>query len=187
MKKAFITTGPLESPRKYDQFVWFKDNTWCSGYVLEEEFENKTRVSVNDIEFETHTNTLKILYLTGSDLKPLIKLHPMDWKVAIEKDLINKDIDVDFSVGEEYYCSYPNNCECKRLGNVVIKKCDLSYKNAIASITGIIDKDYSELEALQFTMYMAMNYSEVLNQENIFWYKKRFREWLKTEKPVNVK
>jgi len=185
MKKAYVASAVVEKPKMYDNIIWYKDKEWCIGSVIGEGCEGKTRVRVNKEKYETHTNTLKKLVLVEHAGRIVADLHPMDWKHAIEENIIDNMKSVEFTMGEEHYCSYPHSCECST--NVAIANCDQGYTKAIASITGIIDQDYSEMDMVQYAMYMAMNYQEVLNTENAFWYRKRLKDWLKTKKPKNFK
>lgn len=187
MKKGFIVAVPIQSPKQYDPIIWFKEGIWCIGSVTGEGVDGKTRVSIGGSNYETHTNTLKTLVLTDEKNVVSSRLHEGDWQYAIDNGLINAYKEVDFSIGEEYFCSYPSRCECSQYGNVSVIGCDHGYAKPVATITGLIDKDYSEDEMIRFSMFMAMNYSEVLNSENYFWYRKQFDHWKNVNKPKNCK
>lgn len=182
MEKCFLVKVPIENIKKYDIFIWFKDNKWCIGSVLEEGLEGKTRVKVNGLEYETHTNTLYKIKLFNKDKDLLMFLHDLDYLYAIENDLIDKDILVDFTVGDQFLCSDEMSCRCK--GDIFISKCENSYLTKIGTITGLIEKDYSQLDAIRFASYLSMCYSEKeLMNSNLFWYKKTFDHW-KTTKTI---
>jgi len=135
--KGYIKADIINNPKEGDFFVWFKDNKWCFGTVTGEGCEAKTRVVVDGVSYETHTNTLNGLVFFNEDKELVCEVYDKDWEELINLELINADKIVELNVEKEYKCSYPGSCECS---GEDIDGCLLSYARTKVSLSEIKQK-----------------------------------------------